>query len=630
MAPARPQRDALSEPWCGVSLGGWLLLEPGPSTPLFSKHPQRKGVQARCEWDLMEVLHRKGSAHAAQVLRAHRESHVTKADFQRIKDLGLNAVRLPFGYWCLTGPAAGEPYVGPCVEYIDRAVDWAEEVGLQVMLDLHGCPGGESGEAPCGRRQRPAGTWTWRQWRVRQSLEAVEFIARRYCGRRCVTGLSVCNEPSNEIPLARLLKYYSDACDVVRSSGMAASRVAVVLPCFQRDEITVARDWQAMTGGRHRNICFDVHCYHCFENAFMGMSFAEHLRAVESNAEMLRSFPMVVGEWSLALGCAAWNTCGNMSEDDVYSKFGAAQLRAFREASHGHFFWNWTEGPDKEWNYQLARELGLFDGTAPPVPRWNGTGEDPLEQQLHPYDGDGRVRYGDAVYLRVFHGRCIDVEGAKVAARWPDKGHWQEFAFCPAGPTAAAPAEFLGKQVRANDVVRLRAKSGRYLTMAKGAVSAQKSGTGRDSEFVLHLKHGSALSHRGVVYLQSRDRRKVLGADEEEETLQGNWNDFGWWQQLVVDKAPAAEQPVPSSAAKSPAAKARRGAGPAREPAPSPAAKTPAAKARRRPSVAGSGPTPTGKATGGKRKAPGAAKASSPRKRARPAAAVASPGVARR
>ncbi|CAK0821215.1 unnamed protein product, partial [Prorocentrum cordatum] len=579
---------------------------------------------ARCEWDLMEVLRRKGSAHAAEVLRAHRESHVTKADFQRIKDFGMNAVRLPFGHWCLFGPAAGEPYVGPCVEYIDRAVGWAEEVGLQVMLDLHGCPGGESGEAPCGRRQRPHGTWTWRSWRVRQSLEAA--LRRRYCGRSCVTGLSVCNEPSNEIPLARLLKYYDDACGVVRSSGMAASKVAVVLPCFQRDEETVARDWQAMTGGRHKNICFDVHCYHCFENAFMGMSFAEQLRAVESNAEMLRTYPMVVGEWSLALGCATWNTCGDMAEDDVYTRFAAAQLRAFREASHGFFFWNWTEGPDKEWNYQLARELGLFDGVAPPVPRWNGTGEDPLEQQLHPYDGDARIRYGDAVYLRVFHGRCIDVVGASVAARWPDKDDWQEFAFCPAAP-AAPPLKGVGKQVRANDIVRLRAKNGRYLTMAKGAVSAQRSATGRDSEFVLHLKHGGGgLSHRGVIYLQSRDGRRVLGAEEEEETLQGNWNDFGWWQQLVVDKAPAAEQPSPSPAAESPAAQARRGGVAA---APSPAARTPAAKARRRPSTAGLGPTPAGKGSSGKRKAPGAAKSGSPRKRARPAAAATSPSARR-
>ena len=94
-----------------------------------------------------------------------------------------------------------EPYVGPALEYIDRAVSWAEEwrtskvegcavrcldeqeFDLQIVLDLHGCPGGESPEAgklkwrvlffrfalihsqaPCGRRQRPESRWNWKHW----------------------------------------------------------------------------------------------------------------------------------------------------------------------------------------------------------------------------------------------------------------------------------------------------------------------------------------------------------------------------------------------------------------------------------------------------------------------------------
>ena len=48
-------------------------------------------------------------------------------DFQRVRGYGLNAVRLPFGYWVITEPRAREPYVGPALEYVDRAVSWAEE-----------------------------------------------------------------------------------------------------------------------------------------------------------------------------------------------------------------------------------------------------------------------------------------------------------------------------------------------------------------------------------------------------------------------------------------------------------------------------------------------------------------------
>lgn len=541
----------------------------------------------------MEVLHRKGSKHAAEVLRAHRDGHVTKADFQRIKSLGLNAVRLPFGYWCLLGPAAGEPYVGPCVEYIDRAVDWAEEFGLQIVLDLHGCPGGESGEAPCGHRQRPDGTWTWRQWNVRKSLEAVEYIAKRYAGRSCVTGVAVCNEPSNEIPLTRLLKYYSDACDVVRKSGMHSSEVAVVLPCFQRDEEVVISKWEAMTGGRHRNICFDVHCYHCFENEFQGKSFAQQLRAVEANGEMLRRHPMVVGEWSLALGCTTWNTCGKMSDDAVYRRFAAAQQIAFREASHGSFFWNWSEGPDREWNFQLATDERLLEAAAPGMPAHTGAGVDPLEQELNPCDGDPCIRYGDVVYIRVFHGRYMDIVGSQVAARWPDKGEWQEVTFCRAAGLAKGNKEASRPEIRDQDVVRLRSRNGRYITVsAKGEVSAQKKGTDKAAEFLLHVRHQAGLSHNSVFFLQSRSSsRNVLAADEDEEFLQARWQDFGWWQHMVAEKAPVAEQTAQSPVAKTP----RRGS-----------ARELAARA-----------TPASKTKPGKRRA--SAKAASPRKRARPA-----------
>lgn len=53
-------------------------------------------------------------------------------DFVAIKDMGLNAVRVPFGYWIVLGPGPGEPYEGPAMEYLDLAVQWAEECDLEV------------------------------------------------------------------------------------------------------------------------------------------------------------------------------------------------------------------------------------------------------------------------------------------------------------------------------------------------------------------------------------------------------------------------------------------------------------------------------------------------------------------
>mmetsp|Transcript_22904 Transcript_22904/g.54048 ORF Transcript_22904/g.54048 Transcript_22904/m.54048 type:complete len:601 (-) Transcript_22904:75-1877(-) len=545
-------RDKLAEPWKGVNLGGWLLLEPGPSYPLFTQHPLKDKSEARCEWDIMKGLIAKmGKAGAAEVLRSHRETHMTKADIQRMRSCGLNAVRLPFGYWVVTEPRPKEPYVGPALEYIDRAVSWAEEFDLQIVLDLHGCPGGESPEAPCGRRQRPESRWNWKHWDFQASLKVLQILARRYAQHSCVTGIAVCNEPSGEVPAKALISYYSKAVDVIRKAGMDAQRVAVVLPVFQRPEgeEDFIKKWSKSTKGRHRNVCFDVHCYHCFENQFHGKTFAEQLRAVEANTEMFKQHPMVAGEWSLGLGQATWCTCGDLDEDTVLSIFGAQQQEAFKSASHGSFFWNWKEDPEnKEWHFQHSCDSGLLSRPPLSLPPWDRQGEDPLEELLHPSPEDPVVYYGDTVYLRVFHGRYIEVQGKTVDCNWPDKGIWQAFSFC-ASDGDAAKEKGSRRPVRHRDMLRIRAHSGSFLAVPSNAatgasVTTTRSKSCAEAEFEVFLQHTSVLKHRGLAYFFSRATATTLDADEDESGIRARWADFGDWQAIAVERPPEMQRHV--------------------------------------------------------------------------------------
>ena len=59
---------------------------------------------------------------------------ITREDFVRVKELGLNCVRLPFLHDSLDAPD------GP-FSRIDQAVAWARETGVYLILDLHGTPG---------------------------------------------------------------------------------------------------------------------------------------------------------------------------------------------------------------------------------------------------------------------------------------------------------------------------------------------------------------------------------------------------------------------------------------------------------------------------------------------------------
>jgi glucan 1,3-beta-glucosidase len=78
-----------------------------------------------------------GQSAAQNLLNAHWSTWITQADFNEIRDVGLNHVRIPIGYWAVN-PQPGDPYVQGQLPYLDKAIGWAREAGIKVMIDLHG------------------------------------------------------------------------------------------------------------------------------------------------------------------------------------------------------------------------------------------------------------------------------------------------------------------------------------------------------------------------------------------------------------------------------------------------------------------------------------------------------------
>lgn len=337
-------------PWRGVNLGGWLLLEPGPSTELFQQH----GPDAECEWDLMlQMRERLGAEGTERALRQHRDTFVTEEDFRCIRALGLNSVRIPFGYWVVSRPSEGDVFVGPCIEYLDRALSWCKAYGLQAVLDLHGAPGGESGECPSGRKRVD---WCWHDWRMSDSIAALRVVAARYRGHPAVAGISVCNEPSETIPARVLCSYYDRAVRTIREAGMRPDEVAILLPVYRTERLDeIWRIWSREYDGlvRHPNCAFDLHLYHCFGTWWQRQGFGQHMRMTRCHRKVLRRVPAVVGEWSLALAPHAKSFDEPGEEDQAMRSFATAQLEAYSQASHGWFFWNWRDRQKEQPEWDL-------------------------------------------------------------------------------------------------------------------------------------------------------------------------------------------------------------------------------------------------------------------------------------
>ena len=52
-------------------------------------------------------------------------------------DISLNHVRVPIGYWAFD-TSGGEPFISGQVDYLWKAVGWARNHGLKLIIDLHG------------------------------------------------------------------------------------------------------------------------------------------------------------------------------------------------------------------------------------------------------------------------------------------------------------------------------------------------------------------------------------------------------------------------------------------------------------------------------------------------------------
>lgn len=116
----------------GINLGNWLVLEKWMSQVLFL------GLEAEDESAFYEDLSEK---EAQLRLHMHRSYYIQERDFQHIRAMGLNLVRIPVPHFIFGdyGPGIG------CIQYLDQAFVWAEKYGLKILIDLHTAPDSQNG-----------------------------------------------------------------------------------------------------------------------------------------------------------------------------------------------------------------------------------------------------------------------------------------------------------------------------------------------------------------------------------------------------------------------------------------------------------------------------------------------------
>ncbi len=331
---------AVNGPLRGVNLGGWLVLERWMTPSVF------EGTAAIDEYGLCEA----GSEEAAKKLHNHRETFITEADFIWLKDHGIEAVRLPVGYWVF----GDEPPFSGSIEYVDRAFGWAQSHSIKILLDLHGAPGSQNGYDHSGRAGKIL--WHKNEAHIIKTLSVVSRLAKRYAKHPALLGIELLNEPKWTVPRRKLLKYYEAAYKIVRAECGEDTWVVF------HDSFRPRRWKNKLRGSQYSHMYIDTHHYQTFSNKDRRKDAVAHLQhALKDLPNKLRKMssrhPVIVGEWSLTLDTNSLDGLDKTAVAHATRAYGATQLLAF-QSTRAWFYWSYKTEYGGTWSFRECVKKG--------------------------------------------------------------------------------------------------------------------------------------------------------------------------------------------------------------------------------------------------------------------------------
>lgn len=381
----------------GVNLGNWLVLEKWMSPSLFD------GTTAEDEYYLPTQLSRE--VYEARI-KVHRAEYITEGDFVRIRAMGLDTVRIPVPYFIF---GDRPPFIG-CIEELDKAFNWAEKYGLQILIDLHTAPDSQNGFDNGGISG--VCKWSKQPEEVEFVLNVLERLAERYGDRKGLWGIEVINEPildnmweimnvperypaadpkkakgSGPNTIEFIRRFYLDAYDRLRKH-LPEEKYIVIHDAFKLDA------WKDfMREEKYKNVVLDTHQYLMFaEMDGCEQTVEGYVSYIKEHYEdeirkMQEYFPVICGEWCLfnsaAVGC---DTRGGQSvlngqeglsaegisqerKKEIYNAVAKAQLAAWNAGS-GYFYWSYKLLTDTvntsgwvgwdSWDFGRCVDLGWF------------------------------------------------------------------------------------------------------------------------------------------------------------------------------------------------------------------------------------------------------------------------------
>lgn len=319
----------------GVNLGGWLVLEKWLTPSLFA------GTKAKDEFTLSST------EVGRQRISEHRKRFITEKDIRWMAKNGVQAVRVPVGYWLFSDTP---PYIAGTNE-LDSLFGWCDKYNIKILVCLHGAPGSQNGHDHSGRIGK---VHLWQKTHRQKALKTLENIAEKYRHHRSFWGLEMLNEPRLGRHYWRVLGFYRQAYRRIRA--IAGSELKVVFSDGYRPRLMSATLFFG------KNAMMDIHQYHMatMVNAFSRQHMCWYLWRLRRRARLYKRLswiqPVIIGEWTAVPGFEMMRNEG-IRESDFWQQHVELQQQAF-SAAEAIFYWTYKTEGNNAWNYRFLVDNG--------------------------------------------------------------------------------------------------------------------------------------------------------------------------------------------------------------------------------------------------------------------------------
>ena len=319
----------------GVNVGGWLVQEGWMNL-----------TNASCQTESFKVLdERFGREVREHLFKVYEDNYLSEADFDNIRALGMNVIRLPFAWWNILNDD------GTLKEDAFARLDWLVEKcakrGLYVILDLHAARGSQNNQDNSGEMN---GSQLWENETYQDQMVYLwKCVAAHYNGNPAVAAYDLLNEPGGDLKSTGVVQweYFDRLYEAIRS--VDDEHMIMVESCWDPEDLPAPEryGWE--------NVVYQYHWYKWnADNDYWAQKLNVDVK-LHKMAKTSHPVPGFLGEFTLFQSLDAWEYA----------------LRTYSEAGLGWTIWTYKVTGNSTWGLYnvFGEKADIYQDSAEEIER---------------------------------------------------------------------------------------------------------------------------------------------------------------------------------------------------------------------------------------------------------------------